>query len=161
MTQSWPDTVMCWESSPLKWIRHRRYLMITVCMLCCVIDSYLCVYMQVYQQLCRSPPLGQNMPPLSGKILWARQLLRHIEEIMDLLKVKKPLLQTNQGKAVVRKYNKMALVLTEYEILHYQSWLKIISVCHKNIQVTSTVLIGEEETLTLCCTYIHCRLHYS
>lgn len=76
------------------------------------------------------------MPPLSGKILWARQLLRHIEEIMDLLKVKKSLLQTAHGKAVVRKYNKMALVLTEYEILHYQSWIKIVDICHRNIQVS-------------------------
>ena len=94
--------------------------------------------MQTYQQLRYSPPLGQNMPPLSGKILWARQLLRHIEEIMDLLKVKSSLLMSKEGKPVVRKYNKMAVVLTEYEILHYQSWLKIIDVCHKNIQVKTS-----------------------
>lgn len=75
------------------------------------------------------------MPPLSGKILWARQLLRHIEEIMERLKVKKSVLLTAQGKAVVRKYNKMALVLTEYEIVHYQSWLKIVEICHKNVKV--------------------------
>ena len=76
------------------------------------------------------------MPPLSGKVLWARQLLRHIEEIMDLLKLKKSMLLTVQGRAVVKKYNKMALVLTEYEILHYQSWLKIVEICHRNIQVS-------------------------
>ena len=54
---------------------------------------------------------------------------------MDLLKVKSSLLVSKEGKPVVRKYNKMAVVLTEYEILHYQSWLKIIDACHKNIQV--------------------------
>ena len=52
-----------------------------------------------------------------------------------MLKVKKSLLTAAQGKAVVRKYNKMALVLTEYEILHYQSWLKIVNICHRNVQV--------------------------
>ena len=57
---------------------------------------------------------------------------------MDLLKVKKSLLLTAHGKAVVRKYNKMALVLTEYEILHYQSWVKIVNVCHRNVQVADT-----------------------
>ena len=103
-----------------------------------IVDSTL--MFQVYQQHCRCPPLGQNMPPLSGKILWARQLLRHIEEIMDLLKVKTSLLLSNQGKAVVRKYNKMALVLTEYEILHYQSWIKIVDVCQRNVQVMDNVL---------------------
>ena len=54
---------------------------------------------------------------------------------MDLLKLKKSLLLTAQGRVVVKKYNKMALVLTEYEILHYQSWLKIVEICHRNIQV--------------------------
>ena len=82
------------------------------------------------------------MPPLSGKILWARQLLRHIEQIMDLLKVKSSLLQLTQGKAVVRKYNRMALVLTEYEILHYQSWIKIVEVCQRNIQVIMFTIIN-------------------
>ena len=77
------------------------------------------------------------MPPMSGKIMWSRQLLRHLEEPMEVLKTKKSVLLTAQGKAVVRKYNKMALVLTEYEIVHYQSWSKVLEMCHKNLQVSN------------------------
>ena len=60
----------------------------------------------------------------------------HLEEPMDLLKKRgDSLLQTSSGKAVVRRYNKMALALMEYEILHYQGWVKIIEVGRRNVQV--------------------------
>lgn len=76
------------------------------------------------------------MPPISGKILWSRQLLRHIEEPMEVLKHKQNVLLTTQGKAVVRKYNKVALALTQYEIIYYKSWSKDIDTANKSLQVS-------------------------
>lgn len=90
---------------------------------------------QLYQEQRKSPPLGYNMPPMSGKIAWSRQLVRHLEEPMEVLKERDALLHSAQGKAVVRKYNKMALALTEYEILHYQAWVQVLEVGQKNLQV--------------------------
>lgn len=90
---------------------------------------------QLYQEQCQDPPLGFNMPPMSGKIAWSRQLFRHIEQPMELLKVQEFLLGTSQGRSVVRKYNRIALVLTEYEILHYQRWVDIVEIGQKNLQV--------------------------
>jgi len=75
------------------------------------------------------------MPAFSGKVLWARQLLHHLQQPMDMLKVRRELLQTGQGKAVVKKYNKMALVLTEFELVHYQNWTSIIDTTSNNLQV--------------------------
>ena len=95
---------------------------------------------QLYQEQCQDPPLGFNMPPMSGKIAWSRQLYRHIEQPMELLKVQEFLLGTSQGRSVVRKYNRIALVLTEYEILHYQRWVDIVEIGQKNLQVNSAVI---------------------
>ena len=69
--------------------------------------------------------------------------MRHLEETMELLKPRgDSLLQTANGKAVVRRYNKMALALMEYEILHYQGWVKIIEVGHRNMQVRGSPPTG-------------------
>ena len=76
------------------------------------------------------------MPPMSGKIAWSRQLYRHIEQPMELLKGKEFLLGTSLGRMVVKKYNRIALVLTEYEILHYRSWVRIIELTQKYLQVS-------------------------
>ena len=55
---------------------------------------------------------------------------------MNIFKTKDGLLQSIQGKTIVRKYNKVALALTEYEILHYRAWVKNIEAGQKNLQVT-------------------------
>jgi len=55
---------------------------------------------------------------------------------MELLKGKEFLLGTSLGRMVVKKYNRIALVLTEYEILHYRSWVRIIELTQKYLQVS-------------------------
>ena len=87
------------------------------------------------------------MPPLSGKILWAHQLYKHLEGPIQLLKAKKGLLLSAQGKALVKKYNNMALVLVQYEIVHYQSWVSNIECAHQYLQV------GAAECAYLCIDY--------
>ena len=57
---------------------------------------------------------------------------------MNLIKQHKSLLQTAHGKAVVKKYNKVAIMLTEYELLHYRGWVKVIEITCRNLQVSST-----------------------
>ncbi len=57
---------------------------------------------------------------------------------MDLIKVHKNLLETAHGKTVVKKYNKMAMILTEYEVIHYRSWRQIIDCTCGNLQVRGT-----------------------
>ncbi len=96
--------------------------------------AYLCAT-QLYQDQHKSPPLCYNMPPMSGKIMWSRQLFKHLEAPMEKLKARNGLFDGAQGKALVRKYNRIALVLTEYEVLHYRGWVKIIDVGKRNMQV--------------------------
>lgn len=61
---------------------------------------------------------------------------------MGQLKVRRNLLDGSQGKAVVRKYNRIALVLTEYEVLHYRGWVKIIEAGKRNMQVGRWLSLG-------------------
>ena len=61
---------------------------------------------------------------------------------MNLIKIHRNLLQTAHGKAVVKKYNKVAIILTEYELLHNRNWVKVIESACQNLQVNPHVEIA-------------------
>ena len=44
-------------------------------------------YLQLYQRCKDDPPIPRDMPPVAGKIAWARQLYRRIQEPMDIFAV--------------------------------------------------------------------------
>ncbi|XP_069744234.1 dynein axonemal heavy chain 8-like [Narcine bancroftii] len=79
-----------------------------------------------YQANKDDPPLARNMPPLSGKILWVRQLFRRLHEPIDYFYKNSDILKSPQGKSIVRKYNKIAYVLVKFEVLYYKAWKKEI-----------------------------------
>lgn len=54
---------------------------------------------------------------------------------MNILMAREGLLQSEQGKAIVRKYNRVALALTEYEIVHYRAWVENIDTVQNILQV--------------------------
>jgi dynein heavy chain len=92
--------------------------------------------MQLYHEQRDNPPVGYNMPPISGRVLWAHQLLKHMEQPMELFKLHGKLLHTAHGKIVVKKYNKIALILTEYELVGYNDWVKIVESTCNNLQAS-------------------------
>uniref|UniRef100_A0A671WTD6 Dynein, axonemal, heavy chain 5 n=1 Tax=Sparus aurata TaxID=8175 RepID=A0A671WTD6_SPAAU len=71
---------------------------------------------KTYQRQRDRPPIGRNLPPVAGRILWCRQLFRKMDAPM--LTLKKKLDMTK----VIRSYNKMAAALLQYELLHLQGW---------------------------------------
>lgn len=84
----------------------------------------------------QNPPLDHNLPPLAGRICWARQLLHHLEQSMDILKLYQPIIKNFPNtKLLYRKYNKTALVLTEYELGYHKAWLNFVSEAQKSLQV--------------------------
>lgn len=82
------------------------------------------------------PPLTRNLPPISGKMYWARQLSIHLEKPIEKFKKKKQLLKTGLGCVVVRKYNKLARQLAEYEIKHYNVWVSQVEQSHQMLNVS-------------------------
>lgn len=69
------------------------------------------------------PPIGRDLPPVAGKILWARQLYRRIQEPMDLFQEHPGVLATPEAKRIIRNYNRVARVLLEFEMLYHSGWM--------------------------------------
>ena len=107
---------------------------------------------KLYQEQHLNPPLAKNMPPISGSILWSRQMVHHLQEPMDMLKGVADLQHTPQWKGVVKKYNKIATILVEYEILQHQHWAEVITLGHNALQVrpliSACVLWASQSGLT-------------
>ena len=71
---------------------------------------------KIYQKHKNDPQIPRNLPPIAGKIAWARQLYRKIETPMKIFKNKPEILKVSAGSVlpVVRDgicqfYNKTAL----------------------------------------------------
>lgn len=97
---------------------------------------------QAYYNEKEDPPLTINMPPLSGKVAWARQLGHHLEQPIARLQARPALLDSGPGRAMVRRYNKIALALTEYEIVHYKAWVEMVDKAQQFLHVRRHVHEG-------------------
>ena len=86
-----------------------------------------------------SPPMPRNSPPVAGNIMWARQLLTRVEEPMQRFLSNKAILSGRESRHIVRKYNKVALTLTEFETLWYQAWCKSIDSSRAGLNATLIV----------------------
>lgn len=53
---------------------------------------------RLYQKQKDNPPLNRNMPPIAGKIAWARQLYRQIRDPMKILSEFEGLLKVGVDK---------------------------------------------------------------
>ncbi|XP_072356695.1 dynein axonemal heavy chain 8-like [Scyliorhinus torazame] len=106
-----------------------------------------------YQINKEDPPLARNMPPIAGKILWARQLFRRIHEPIDYFYKSSDILKSTRGMSIVRKYNKVAYVLVKFEVLYHKAWTKEISTMKYVLQ--ATLLIRDQETEKMYSNFDH------
>ncbi|XP_077576575.1 dynein axonemal heavy chain 5 isoform X2 [Stigmatopora nigra] len=90
------------------------------------------------------PPIGRDLPPVSGRIMWFRQLYSRIQGPMDLFKKHTGVLSIPEAKKIIRNYNRVATVLLEYEILYHQSWMKKVEDARSGLK--SSLLIRSTET---------------
>ncbi len=70
----------------------------------------------MYEKNKAEPSLSRNLPPISGRISWARQLYRRITTPIKQFAKQPDVIKSEEGKQAVRNYNKMAQVLIEYEV---------------------------------------------
>lgn len=74
-----------------------------------------------------NPSLGRNMPHFAGRISWARNFYRRIEEPMNAISTKTPkALISPEGQDLVSAYNAAAAKIVGYEISAYQTWTKLV-----------------------------------
>ena len=55
---------------------------------------------------------------------------------MKHFQAKLKLLKSGPGSALVHKYNQLALTLTEYEVVHYKMWLKLVKQTENSLDVS-------------------------
>uniref|UniRef100_A0A8C2GA91 Dynein, axonemal, heavy chain 5 n=1 Tax=Cyprinus carpio TaxID=7962 RepID=A0A8C2GA91_CYPCA len=96
---------------------------------------------RIYTKQKTDPPIAPDLPPIAGKILWARQLYSCIQEPMDLFQEIPGLLSTPDAKHIIRNYNRVAKVLLEFEVLYHQSWMAQVS-----LGLQASLLVKSPET---------------
>ncbi|XP_052240013.1 dynein axonemal heavy chain 8-like isoform X2 [Dreissena polymorpha] len=92
---------------------------------------------KLYQRLKEEPVVPRNMPPVSGRITWSRQLLQRIVDPMEIFMAHPTSYQGggDESKKIIKNYNRMAKVLIEFELLFHDAWKKSVEVCTNNLQV--------------------------
>jgi dynein heavy chain len=86
----------------------------------------LVVVQKLYERNKASPPVVRNAAPIAGNVMWARQLLRRIEDPMKLFKNMKSIMNSKESKKICKLYNKVGRALVEFETLWFNAWCKAI-----------------------------------
>ena len=89
-----------------------------------------------YEHFKHNPPCTRNMPPVAGNIMWARHLLRRIEEPMENFHGNSTVLKSKESKKIIKTYNKVARTLVAFEYLWYEAWVKSIDAAKAGLQAT-------------------------
>ncbi|XP_041660196.1 dynein heavy chain 8, axonemal-like [Cheilinus undulatus] len=84
---------------------------------------------QHYDRQKGNPPLARNMPPVAGRISWARHLFENIEYPIRYIQHhdRSGILSSPEGKDVMKTFNQTAHALTEFEVVHHEAWMKEVS----------------------------------
>jgi dynein heavy chain len=94
---------------------------------------------RLYEKQKASPPTVRNAPPVTGNVMWARQLMRRIEKPMEQFKENTMLMSTKESKKHVKVYNKIARTIIEFETLWHLAWTKGIEAAKSGLQATLIV----------------------
>ena len=87
-----------------------------------------------YEKLKNNPPLVRNVPPVTGNVLWARQLMRRIESPMQQFRNHQELMDLKDSKKAVKVYNKIARTVVEFEALWELAWVRGIEAAKSGLQ---------------------------
>uniref|UniRef100_A0A672TUF5 Dynein axonemal heavy chain 5 n=1 Tax=Strigops habroptila TaxID=2489341 RepID=A0A672TUF5_STRHB len=112
---------------------------------------------KLYQTQKENPPIPRNMPPVTGKIMWAQQLYRKIDHPMRVLKKKTTLLKTLEMKKAVKSYNKMAAVLLEFELIYHRAWCRFADEARNALRASLLVRHLETKVCMIYSLYYCCN----
>ena len=103
--------------------------------------------MKTYEKHKHDPPKSRNAPPVAGDILWARQLLRRIEEPMRHFATNETIMKSPASRRVVKMYNKTATALMTFETLWHQAWTNGIERSKSGLRATLLVRHPQTDAL--------------
>jgi hypothetical protein len=93
----------------------------------------------MYQRMREKPPRARNLPPVFGAISWARHLLNRIQAPMKSFQENKKLLETRDGRKIVKTYNKMIRILVAFECVWFDAWAAQIEKAKAGLYATLIV----------------------
>ena len=91
---------------------------------------------RLYEKQKAAPPSVRNAPPVTASIMWARQLMRRIEEPMLKFQAEQEPDATKESKKIVKTYNRIARTIVEFETLWHLAWSKSIEQSKAGLQAT-------------------------
>ncbi len=107
---------------------------------------------KLYDKQKAMPPMFRNASPVAGNIVWARHLLRRIEQPMKKFKVNKTIMATKDSRKIIRTYNRVARALIEFETLWHQAWVRSIEAGKSGLQAT-LIVPHPKKTGRLCVNF--------
>ena len=107
---------------------------------------------KLYEASKDDPIISHNMPPVAGKIAWARNLYRRLREVMECLRSSYPeTLQGPEARPMIRQYNQLSKCLIRYEILYHEAWGKSVDEVRNGLM--APILVRHPKTKELIPNY--------
>ena len=92
-----------------------------------------------------SPPSIRNLPPVANCVAWSRQLYQKIYIPVKAFHQLPGFLDMPETRSIVRRYNHLAQVLVEYELIHLKQWRTKMAAAKQSL--LSSVLVRYETKL--------------
>ena len=67
------------------------------------------------------------MPPIAGKIAWARQLTYSIREPMSYFETRQSTILKKDALKIIHVFNRVAQAFLQFEVLYFDAWCKDIN----------------------------------
>jgi len=75
-----------------------------------------------YNENRSDPPVPRNIPPVTGRILWIRQLYKRIEVPMNMFRSHHRVITHDSMQKCIKIYNTLISVFIHYELIYYKAW---------------------------------------
>ncbi|KAF5272454.1 hypothetical protein FQR65_LT04922 [Abscondita terminalis] len=81
----------------------------------------------LYNEERQDPQIPRNMPPVSGRIMWIRQLYSRIELPMKEFLKHDRVMRHRKSQKCIQLYNSLSCVLIHYEQIYHEAWSKYVT----------------------------------
>lgn len=95
-----------------------------------------------YNENRSDPPVPRNIPPVAGRILWIRQLYKHLEVSMNMFKSYHRVITHDSMQKCVKMYNALVSVFLHYELIYYKAWYDSASIVSFNSTILANYYIS-------------------
>ncbi|XP_037131069.1 dynein heavy chain 8, axonemal-like [Syngnathus acus] len=107
--------------------------------LCAILQLYVSeveAVAKLFDKQNEDPPMSRNMPPVSGRLRWARHLYKKIHEPISYIRENSDILTTPEGRAVVKLYNQTTAALQRFESDQHKAWAAEVSKLYYALNTT-------------------------